>query len=1009
MRLTFLSAISSGSKSGILQLAINSLSATARVLIVIVGLLYSQAAFAQSGARAWGRNDAGQLGNGTFTNSTTPVTVTGLDGLSAISAGGSHNLALMSDGTVRAWGMNNSGQLGNGTTINSATPLTVSGLSGVVAIAAGNTHNLVLLADGTVKAWGNNTAGQLGDGTTINRTTPVAVSGLSGVVAIAGGDLHSLALLSDGTIKAWGYNFYGQLGDATTTTRTTPVTVNGITGAASIATGAFHSLALLSNGTVKAWGRGDVGQLGNGATTNQTTPVFVSGLGSAVSIAAGDVHSLALLSNGTVWGWGWNFFGQLGDGTITDRTAPVAASGISGATAIAAGLAHTLARLNDGTVKAWGYNVSGQLGDGTITARTTPVTVSGLNGAATVTAGNFYSLALLTTTAPTDLFITNSDSPDPVLAGDNITYTLIITNNGPNPAPSAIVTDTLPGGLTFVSSSTSQGSCAGTSGVTCGLGTLAGWASATVMIVAGTTVPGTITNTATVTSAAPDPNSENNSATTATTVNADATKPVIIPTVTPPPNFNGWNNTNVTVNWSVSDPESGIASSSGCTTTVLTTDTSATTLTCSATNGSGLSHLASVTIKIDKSSPVITPNLTPVPNGAGWNTGTVNVAWSVTDPQSGVVSSTGCNSSAQSTETSGLTLTCAATNWADSSNSASVILKVDLSAPVIVPGVAPPPNAAGWNNTDVTVGFTFGDPVSGIASASPGCGGATFTSETLGTTLTCSVVNGAGLTAAVPVTVRIDKTKPLVSNVVVNPNPAPVNTALTVTANVNGPSPGASPIISAEFNIDDGPFGALVPASGGTFDKTSYAMTAAVSPFAMPGLHSLCARSADTAGNVSDLSCVLFAIYGPNDGFVSGAGWIQSPLGAYAANPTLGGKAQFGFVSKYLPGAHVPSGETHFQFKTADLNFDSTSYDWLVVAGARAQFKGSGTINGSGDYMFLLTAIDGQRPGGRETDKFRIKIIDKNGGSVVYDNQMGKDDNGNDATELGGGSIVIHN
>ena len=75
---------------------------------------------------------------------------------------------------------------------------------------------------------------------------------------------------------------------------------------------------------------------------------------------------------------------------------------------------------------------------------------------------------------------------------------------------------------------------------------------------------------------------------------------------------------------------------------------------------------------------------------------------------------------------------------------------------------------------------------------------------------------------------------------VVNPNPAPVNTALTVTANLNGPSPGASPIISAEFNIDAGPFGALVQAPGGTFDKTSYAMTAAVSPFATPGCSSRC-------------------------------------------------------------------------------------------------------------------------------------------------------------------------
>jgi hypothetical protein len=143
-------------------------------------------------------------------------------------------------------------------------------------------------------------------------------------------------------------------------------------------------------------------------------------------------------------------------------------------------------------------------------------------------------------------------------------------------------------------------------------------------------------------------------------------------------------------------------------------------------------------------------------------------------------------------------------------------------------------------------------------------------------------------------------------------------------------------------------------------------------------------------------------------GYVTGGGWIQSPVGAYAANPSLTGKAIFGFVSKYLPGANVPSGNTEFQFKAGDLNFKSTEYEWLVVAGARAQFKGSGRINNAGDYGFLLTAIDGQRPGGGGTDRFRIKIMEKATGSVIYDNQMGKDDNGNDATELGGGSIVIH-
>ncbi|MEK7751094.1 MAG: hypothetical protein AAB654_04200 [Acidobacteriota bacterium] len=92
----------------------------------------------------------------------------------------------------------------------------------------------------------------------------------------------------------------------------------------------------------------------------------------------------------------------------------------------------------------------------------------------------------------------------------------------------------------------------------------------------------------------------------------------------------------------------------------------------------------------------------------------------------------------------------------------------------------------------------------------------------------------------------------------------------------------------------------------------------------------------------------------------------------------------------------------------ANLNFKSTEYEWLVISGARAQFKGSGTINGAGDYGFLLTAIDGQVSGRGGVDRFRIKIQNKSGGGVIYDNQPGKPDTGDDATELGGGSIIIH-
>jgi hypothetical protein len=153
----------------------------------------------------------------------------------------------------------------------------------------------------------------------------------------------------------------------------------------------------------------------------------------------------------------------------------------------------------------------------------------------------------------------------------------------------------------------------------------------------------------------------------------------------------------------------------------------------------------------------------------------------------------------------------------------------------------------------------------------------------------------------------------------------------------------------------------------------------------------------------------MVVIYDPNGGFVTGGGWINSPAGAYPDNPSLTGKANFGFVSKYQQGATVPTGQTEFQFKVAGLNFHSSVYEWLVVAGARAQYKGVGKINGAGNYGFLLTAIDGQINGGGGVDKFRIKIWDKNNNDViVYDNKLGSSDNSNDSTELGGGSIVIH-
>ena len=175
------------------------------------------------------------------------------------------------------------------------------------------------------------------------------------------------------------------------------------------------------------------------------------------------------------------------------------------------------------------------------------------------------------------------------------------------------------------------------------------------------------------------------------------------------------------------------------------------------------------------------------------------------------------------------------------------------------------------------------------------------------------------------------------------------------------------------------------------------------------GIYTVTVRVTDDDGGTDTETAVTYiVVFDPNGGFVTGGGWIISPAGAYAADTYLSGKANFGFVSKYQKGASTPSGNTEFQFHLASLNFSSTSYEWLVVSGARGQYKGSGTINGSGDYGFLLTAIDGQANGGGGTDKFRIKIWNKATNTVVYDNQMGSIDDSPAATQISGGSIVIH-
>jgi alpha-tubulin suppressor-like RCC1 family protein/Tol biopolymer transport system component len=322
----------------------------------------------------WGRNQAGELGDGTRAQRDAAVRVAaGGEAYQQVSAGTELSCGLTRAGAVRCWGFAGSG-LGDGVSTQSNTPVAVDlGGATAAAVAASHQSACALLGNGTVRCWGANGSGQLGNGDTLAQPLPVSVQGISTATAIAVGagfdssDPHACALLGDGGVRCWGGNASGQLGNGSLLPSSTPVAVQGLPGPAqAISLGIRVSCALVST-EVYCWGSNGDAQLGLTANSpaRSTTAVRVDGLGGAVAaLDAGAVHLCARRSDGGVRCWGNGFQGELGNDRYLFGQLP--SHGIdagAGFAAISAGASYSCG-LRDGTAQCWGSAVYGTLGAG---------------------------------------------------------------------------------------------------------------------------------------------------------------------------------------------------------------------------------------------------------------------------------------------------------------------------------------------------------------------------------------------------------------------------------------------------------------------------------------------------------------------------------------------------------------------------------------------------------------------------------------------------------------------
>ena len=368
----------------------------------------------------WGRNNCGQLGNGTTTDSNKPICISDIENsqlkgknIVNIYDSGNRIIAKDSNGKLYSWGRNYRGALGNGTTTDSNKPICISDIENsplkgkeIVDVYVYETDDSISViakdSNGKLYSWGKNPCGELGNGTSEDSSMPICISDIENsplrgkeIVNIYQANQRVIAKDNNGKLYSWGHNSCGNLGNGTTENSSMPVCISDVENSqlkgkniVDIYDNGYTIIAKDSDGKLYSWGYNSFGKLGDGTTTDSSIPICISDIESSplkgkniVDVYGG---SIAKDSNGKLYSWGSNSSGQLGNGTTANSSMPVCISDIENSPLKGKKIVDVYDKLygdiivkdNNGKLYSWGSNSSGQLGNGTTENSSMPICIS---------------------------------------------------------------------------------------------------------------------------------------------------------------------------------------------------------------------------------------------------------------------------------------------------------------------------------------------------------------------------------------------------------------------------------------------------------------------------------------------------------------------------------------------------------------------------------------------------------------------------------------------------------